>query len=163
MDGYGSLDLLKDLATHPEVHDLLLIGAFRDNEVGPAHPLVHTLDAIRKASTCVHDILIGPLAAADLSDLVADTLRCDGRRPSRSEQLVRQKTLGNPFFAIQFLNALSEEHLLVFDAQRGPLELGPQSHPRTALHRQCGRSHGGQAGPSVRRRARNAQTACLLG
>jgi PAS domain S-box-containing protein len=111
----ATLDLLKELATHPDVHDLLLIGAFRDNEVGPAHPLMHTLDAIRKTSTRVHDISIGPLEAADLVDLVADTLRCGRPAAEPLGTLVHQKTLGNPFFAIQFLNALSEEHLLVFD------------------------------------------------
>jgi PAS domain S-box-containing protein len=112
----ATLDLLKELATHPDVHDLLLIGAFRDNEVGPAHPLLHTLDAIRKTSTRVHDILIGPLEASDLADLVADTLRCGRPAADPLGQLVHQKTLGNPFFAIQFLTALNEEHLLVFDA-----------------------------------------------
>jgi PAS domain S-box-containing protein len=112
----ATLDLLKELATHPDVDDLLLIGAFRDNEVGPAHPLLHTLDAIRKTSTRVHDILIGPLEASDVADLVADTLRCGRPAADPLGQLVHQKTLGNPFFAIQFLNALSEEHLLVFDA-----------------------------------------------
>src|SRR6202041_1345270 len=72
----ATLDLLNELATPPDIHDLLLIGAFRDNEVGPAHPLLHTLDAIRNTRTGVHDILIAPLEVADLTDLVADTLRC---------------------------------------------------------------------------------------
>jgi predicted ATPase len=43
----ASLELLQDLATHAGVHDLLLIGAFRDNEIGPGHPLLNALDAIR--------------------------------------------------------------------------------------------------------------------
>jgi PAS domain S-box-containing protein len=112
----ATLELLKDLATHPDIHDLLLIGAFRDNEVGPAHPLLHTLDAIRDTRTCVHDILIGPLEGADLTDLVADTLRCEPATAQPLGQLVHEKTLGNPFFSIQFLKALTEEYLLVFDA-----------------------------------------------
>jgi PAS domain S-box-containing protein len=112
----ATLDLLKALATHPDIHDLLLIGAFRDNEVGPDHPLLQTLEAIRSTRTCVHDIFIGPLEVADLIDLVADTLRCPAAIAQPLGQLVHEKTLGNPFFFIQFLKALTEEHLLVFDA-----------------------------------------------
>lgn len=114
----ASLDLLQVLATHPDVHDLLLIGAFRDNEVGPGDPLLNALDAIRKASTCVHDIVIAPLAPADLTDFLADALRCEPAAAERLGQLVFDKTLGNPFFSIQFLEALCEEHLLVFDPQK---------------------------------------------
>ena len=35
----ATLDLLEHLVTHPDVRHLLLVGAYRDNEVGPAHPL----------------------------------------------------------------------------------------------------------------------------
>jgi len=113
----ASLELLRDLATHPDVHDLLLIGAFRDNEIGPGHPLLVALDAIRKARPCVHDIVIAPLAPADLADLVADALRCEPAAAEPLGRLLHEKTLGNPFFAIQFLEALCEEHLLTFDPQ----------------------------------------------
>ena len=44
----ATLDLLEDLLIHPDVPHLLLIGAYRDNEVRPAHPLVRRLEAIRR-------------------------------------------------------------------------------------------------------------------
>jgi PAS domain S-box-containing protein len=47
--------------------------------------------------------------------LVADALRCEPAAAQPLGQLVHEKTLGNAFFAIQFLEALYEEHLLVFD------------------------------------------------
>jgi PAS domain S-box-containing protein len=112
----ATLELLRTLATHPEVRDLLVIGALRDNELDSTHPLVATLDAIRKASTRVHDIVIAPLTRADLSEFVSDTLHCGISAAEPFAALVHEKTLGNPFFAIQFLTALCEEHLLVFDA-----------------------------------------------
>jgi PAS domain S-box-containing protein len=112
----ATLELLRVLATHPEVRDLLLIGALRDNELDPAHPLVATLDAIRKTSTRVRDIDITPLTRADLTEFVSDTLRCGISAAEPLANLVHEKTLGNPFFTIQFLTALCEEHLLVFDA-----------------------------------------------
>jgi hypothetical protein len=47
---------------------------------------------------------------------VADTLHCEDAAAEPLARLVHQKTLGNPLFAIQFLTALREEHLLAFDA-----------------------------------------------
>jgi PAS domain S-box-containing protein len=113
----ATLGLLKVLATHPDVRGLLLIGAFRDNEVDSAHPLVDTLKAIRQASTRVHDIVIAPLSRTDLREFVSDTLHCGVSAAQPLAELVHEKTLGNPFFAIHFLTALCEEHLLSFDAR----------------------------------------------
>src|SRR6202020_859375 len=57
----GTLELLEHLVTHSEVRPLLLIGAYRDNEVGPAHPLLRTLEAIRKSGARVGEIVLAPL------------------------------------------------------------------------------------------------------
>ncbi len=113
----ATLYLLLDLIAHPDIHHLLLIGAFRDNEVGAAQPLVRALDAIRKSKTTVREIVLAPLSLADVSRFVADTLRCPVTRAEPLARLVYDKTLGNPFFVIQFLTALREEHLLEFDAR----------------------------------------------
>ena len=112
----ATLGLLKVLATHPDVRDLLLIGAFRDNEVDPAHPLLDTLESIRRTSTRVHEIVLAPLSRADLTELISDTLHCGIAAAEGLAELVHEKTLGNPFFAMHFLSELCEEHLLRFDA-----------------------------------------------
>jgi PAS domain S-box-containing protein len=113
----ATLRLLGDLARHPDVSHLLLIGAFRDNEVGPAHPLVQTLDAVRESGAIVRDIVLTPLSLDDVTEFVADTLHCTKATAAPLARLLHEKTLGNPFFAIQFLTALREEHLLAFDAR----------------------------------------------
>jgi PAS domain S-box-containing protein len=111
----ATLDLLEHLLTHSEVRHLLLVGAYRDNEVGPAHPLVRTLEAIRNAGARVHEIVLAPLGLKDVGRLVADALHCKPNRSRPVAQLVHEKTGGNPFFAIQFFTALAEEGLLAFD------------------------------------------------
>jgi PAS domain S-box-containing protein len=111
----ATLDLLEQLVTHPEVRHLLLIGVFRDNEVGPAHPLLRTLDGIRDAGARVKEIVLTPLGLDDIGQLAADALHCRPERARPLAQLVHEKTSGNPFFAIQFLTALNEEGLLAFD------------------------------------------------
>src|SRR5712664_2144274 len=52
----ATLDLLEPLVTHSEVRQLLLVGAFRDNEVSSSHPLPRALEAIRKAGARVRAI-----------------------------------------------------------------------------------------------------------
>src|SRR5215813_12169114 len=111
----ATLDLLEDLLTQVDVRHLLLIGAYRDNEVDAAHPLMHKLEAIRNAGGRVEQITLAPLAHEHVGQLIADALRCEPGRAAPLTQLVHEKTAGNPFFVIQFLCALAEEHLLAFD------------------------------------------------
>ena len=111
----ATLELLEHLVTHPDLRRLLLIGAYRDNEVGPAHPLMRTLDAIRDAGARVHEIVLSPLRIDDTERLIADALHCSVSSARPLAQLVLEKTGGNPFFAVRFLTALNEDGLLVFD------------------------------------------------
>jgi predicted ATPase/signal transduction histidine kinase/ActR/RegA family two-component response regulator len=112
----GTLDLLEHLVTHPEVRHLLLVGAYRDNEVDPSHPLIRTLEAIRETDARVHEIVLAPLGLGDVGRLVADALHCAPERARTLAELVEEKTGGNPFFAIQFMIALAEEGLLGLDS-----------------------------------------------
>ncbi len=111
----ATLDFLEHLVTHSDVRHLLLVGAYRDNEVSPSHPLPRALEAIRKAGARVQEIVLAPLGLDDVGQLVADSLHCEPGRVRPLAQLVQEKTGGNPFFAIQFFTALAEEGLLAFD------------------------------------------------
>ena len=111
----ATLGLLEHLVTRSGVRHLLLVGAYRDNEISPSHPLLRTLDAIRKAGAFVEKIELAPLAREDLVRLIADTLGCTPDHADPLAGLVHEKTGGNPFFAIQFISALADEGLLRFD------------------------------------------------
>ena len=111
----ATLDLLEDLLTQADVRHLLLIGAYRDNEVDAAHPLMHRLEAIRNQGGMIEGITLAPFAPEQLGQLIADALHCEPEDAVLLTQLVHEKTAGNPFFVIQFLHALAEEHLLSFD------------------------------------------------
>jgi PAS domain S-box-containing protein len=115
----ASLELLEYLVTHFEVRHLLLVGAYRNNEVGAAHPLMRTLEAIRKTGARVEEIVLPSLSLDDLGALVSDALHCAPEHAHSLAQLVHEKTAGNPFFAIQFLTALVEEGLVKRDPDAG--------------------------------------------
>jgi PAS domain S-box-containing protein len=110
----ATLNLLEDLLSRPDVRHLMLIGAYRDNEVDSFHLLKQKLEAIRRAGAAVHEIMLAPLSGEDLGRLLADSLRCEPKHVASLAQLVYEKTAGNPFFAIQFISTLAEEALLTF-------------------------------------------------
>ncbi|MBV8279189.1 MAG: AAA family ATPase, partial [Verrucomicrobia bacterium] len=144
--------LLERLLNDSSLRHLLLIGAYRDNELasfseehrvvfdtGAAlwlghmerirakgfsdnmvvtiqHPLALMLGLLRNTDAMVHEVILNPLSLADVNQLLGDTLRCEFNHAAQLAELVHEKTRGNPFFTIQFLTNLAEEHLLEFDA-----------------------------------------------
>ncbi|MFB2917686.1 AAA family ATPase [Aerosakkonema funiforme] len=115
----ASLKLMQLLMSEKNSHNLLLIGAYRDNEVSDAHPFMLTLDEIRKESAIINQIILAPLDQTSLNRLIADTLSCPPLRAMPLTELVFQKTKGNPFFSNQFLKSLYEEGLIFFDFNSG--------------------------------------------
>ncbi len=111
----ATLDLLAHLVTHPDVKHVLLVGAYRDNEVDASHPFARTLESISHAEGRVHRIELAPLTPDSVTQLVGDALHCDSATAGPLAQLVHEKTGGNPFFTIQFLTTLADEDLLTFD------------------------------------------------
>jgi PAS domain S-box-containing protein len=111
----ATLDLLADLLTHPDLRYLMVIGAYRDNEVDASHPLTARLQAVRNAGAKIEEIRLAPLTQAHIGSLIADALHCTPESIEPLACLVRDRTGGNPFFVIQFLQALAESHLLTFD------------------------------------------------
>jgi predicted ATPase len=115
----ASLGLMQDLVTHPDMRSLLVVGAYRDNEVTPAHPLISALDTARRAGSHVSEIVVGPLSNEHLTAFIADALRCPPREAEQLAALVGEKTAANPFFVIQFLTMLHAQGLIAFDGSAG--------------------------------------------
>jgi len=111
----ASLKLMQLLLSDGDTRCLLLIGAYRDNEVSPAHPLMLTLDEIKETNATVNQITLAPLDQPSLNCLIADTLSCPPERAISLTELVLVKTKGNPFFTNQFLKSLYEDGLISFD------------------------------------------------
>ncbi|WP_394839485.1 AAA family ATPase [Pendulispora rubella] len=112
----ASLHLLEMLVAAGERRNLLVIGAYRNNEVGPAHPLKGFIDGRRAAQLVLEDIALGPLEPADMGALCADVFHRSKDDVEPLVELLRQKTDGNPFFVNQFLRALHADGVLTFDA-----------------------------------------------
>jgi PAS domain S-box-containing protein len=112
----ASLGLIEYILTEELTRYLLLIGAYRDNEVSLTHPLMLKLEVIRSAEVSIQTIHLQPLPFGDLRHLLADTFRSGQTQVDSLSRLVHEKTGGNAFFAIQFLRTLHREHLVRVDA-----------------------------------------------
>ena len=115
----ASLNLIKLLITAPDSQYLYLLGAYRDNEVNDAHPLMLTIDGIKKAEATVHQIILTPLELSHVTDLIADTLNQDAARVKPLAELVLTKTHGNPFFVNEFLKSLHQQKFITFNYDQG--------------------------------------------
>jgi len=122
----ASLKLMQLLMTAVDSRYLFLIGAYRDNEVGIAHPLMLALDEIKKADMIVNQISLAPLALADVTQFIVDTFTCDLDRATPLAELVSAKTGGNPFFMNEFLKSLYLEKLVRFVSPSLPHDLEEQ-------------------------------------
>ncbi|MEK8019559.1 MAG: hypothetical protein VSS75_022015, partial [Candidatus Parabeggiatoa sp.] len=112
----ASLNLLETLMTDTEGHYFLIIGAYRDNEVDAAHPLMIRLKDLKKAQVTVKTISLPNLSYDDVNTLTADAL---GTEPSDALAfMVYEKTQGNSFFTHEFLKSLYQQKLLFFDFQK---------------------------------------------
>ena len=110
----ASLRLIELLLTSSDI-GLLLIGAYRDNEVTAAHPLCLTLKNIQKEEVRIQEIFLKPLELETVNRWLADILAASGETTQNLAELVHRKTGGNPFFIREFLQTLYTENLLDFD------------------------------------------------
>jgi predicted ATPase/signal transduction histidine kinase len=111
----ATLDVMEDLLCQSDLQHLMLIGAFRDNEVDASHQLMGKLDVIRKAGVPVQEIRLTPLTRDDLVQLMANAFHSEPSFIAPLADLVREKTAGNPFFLIQFLHEIVQAGLLHLD------------------------------------------------
>ncbi|MBC1219350.1 ATP-binding protein, partial [Nostoc sp. UCD120] len=113
----ASLKLMQLLIA--DTKHLLLIGAYRDNEVNPVHPLMLTVNEMQKTAATINTITLAPLSQGDVNQLIAATLKCSEDLALPISQIVYQKTFGNPFFDTQFLKSLYQEGLIKFNFIEG--------------------------------------------
>jgi len=114
----ATLKLIELMLLDEQTQFLFLIGAYRDNEVTPTHPLALTLERLRKRGTVLQEIVLAPLTLEPLSQLIAETLHHNTDTIRALAQLVLQKTEGNPFFVNEFLKTLHAEDCLTFNCDR---------------------------------------------
>ena len=112
-----TLKFLEQLTLSKDLHHLLIIGAFRNNEVDSLHPLTRMIQTLEKEETQILKIFLAPLMEFFIERMICDTLHKEVG--SELPLLVYQKTNGNPFFVRQFLKTLYRDKCISFDPSKG--------------------------------------------
>ena len=114
----ASLTLLNTIMLDGEIRHLLIIGAYRDNEVDSNHPFIMAVDKLKKANTVVVEIGLTNLQSGDINHLLQDSFGGTAERYQPLTDLIYQKTQGNAFFTHQFLQTLYEEKFFRFNLEQ---------------------------------------------
>lgn len=115
----ASLRLMQLLMNESHQGYLLLLAAYRDNEVSSTHPLMMALNNIQQTGAYIQTINLTNLSYSKLNQLVAETLVCPEDLAWNLSKLVYQKTQGNPFFTTQFIKAIYQDGLIKFNWDLG--------------------------------------------
>jgi PAS domain S-box-containing protein len=114
----ASLQLIELIMTDSQIEHLLLLGAYRDNEVNPNHPAMLWVNRLKEQNKIVNSIILKPLELEEIAQLLVDTLHSDRETVQALAELVLQKTSGNPFFINEFLKTIYQKNLLTLDRNR---------------------------------------------
>jgi PAS domain S-box-containing protein len=104
----ASLRLLKVIKSDFNQSGLLVIGAYRDNEVNASHPLMEIIGDGEKKGMLLRILKLENLQQQHLEKLLSDTLRSQEGIKGLGENIYK-KTQGNPFFTRRLLSSLHEE------------------------------------------------------
>jgi histidine kinase len=129
----ASLQLLTQLATSDETVSLLVVAAYRDNEIDSAHPFALALRDHEQRGAKISRIALAPLTLAETTELVADTLRLPPDAVGEAAAVIWRKTEGNPFFIRRFIQALHDEGCIAFDPRAHVFTLDIAAMDRAAI------------------------------
>ena len=142
MAGPGNAQAAREAhQAHPNGQHLLLIGAYRDNEVSSHHPLMLTLSTIRKTNAMVREIQLEPLSPGDVNQLLSDALRCELAQGKAAGDAGAREDRGQPFLCRSVSHQPCRGASFGVRGAGGRVAMGSRSHSGQGLHRQRGGSH----------------------
>jgi predicted ATPase len=119
--GSPAFNLLQNIMLDDSIESLLIIGAYRDNEVNESHPLHFMINEINKVKP-IKTIKLCPLEKTSIIQLVADTLHCTNKKALSLADILYKKAEGNPFFTTELLKNLHRERYIDFNYELGQWE-----------------------------------------
>ena len=110
----ASIKLIELMVLDNIIKKFFFIGAYRDHEVDPTHPLIVSLRKQEK-KTDIKEIKLLPLEKETINDFILETLQHKVEQPAKLIDKIFKKTQGNIFFTIQLITSLNDSGLLYKD------------------------------------------------
>lgn len=123
----ATLELLVALFGGDSPKAFMFMGAYRDNEVDSAHPLVLAMSRLESQGVVVDKLTLAPLGLSDLTSLVAGALRCSPADAEEIAQIIELRTAGNPFYCNRYLQSLHDDGHVRFNRTTGRFECDMES------------------------------------
>ncbi|MEH1939790.1 MAG: AAA family ATPase [Nostoc sp.] len=114
----ATLKLIELILSDRATQSLLMIGAYRDNEVTQAHPLLATVEKLKQEEVVINQLTLAPLGLGAVAQLTGETLHTSTESIAPLAELVWRKANGNPYFTNEFLKTLYTEYLIVFNVNQ---------------------------------------------
>lgn len=111
----ASLELFVSIHLDTEVNNLLFIGTYRNNEVDPSHPLIRSIEKVNRNNGSVEIIQLKNLDLSSIKQMIASIVDRPEKEITGLAEGVYEKTLGNPFYTIEFLKHCSDNKLFYYD------------------------------------------------
>jgi predicted ATPase/signal transduction histidine kinase len=115
----ASLNLVTLILSAPATESLLVVQAYRHNEVSSTDPFMLAVKEQGNRGVEVGSIALAPLGSRDIAQFLADALREEPAKAMPLAEIIYGKTGGNPFFIRQFVKAMYTEKLISFDREKG--------------------------------------------
>ncbi|KKM12363.1 hypothetical protein SY88_04255 [Clostridiales bacterium PH28_bin88] len=109
----GSLKILESIFLEHGVRHLLLVGAYREEEVPSGHILRETIQAMEREADRFRTIRLSPLDPCEVEAFITASLYCSGEEARPLAGFVYQKTGGNPLFVRELLQAMYKKELIL--------------------------------------------------
>ncbi|MEV5059323.1 AAA family ATPase [Agrobacterium radiobacter] len=118
----ATLDLINKLTSDAVFRNVLIVVAYRDEDVEKNAMLSGVLEDLSSTRTPSTHIKLEPLQKHELQEMLGKSLSTPPDRIHALAELVGEKTGGNPFFASQFVRQLAAEGSLFFEQSRARWE-----------------------------------------
>jgi len=110
--GHFFLNALSNAGSNSGLRHVLIIGAYRPNEVAGNQGLVQLLRNIENSKGPFTQIKLDPLTQTDFDHFISDAFHRTSHEIGQVSALIYNKTAGNPFFVRQFLSNLAQEQFI---------------------------------------------------
>jgi predicted ATPase/signal transduction histidine kinase len=114
----ATLTMLEQLASDGR-EGLLIVGAYRDNEIDDAHPLTQSLARLGALDVSVVTLALRPLKVGHVASLIEAITGLERQEVQPLAELVHRLTEGNPLWVREYLESLAEDDLITFTAEEG--------------------------------------------
>lgn len=129
----ASLRLLRQLQLGTGKSYLLVIASYRDDEVGPTHPLTFTLEDLGRQGAPLETIAVNRLTRDEVCQLAEDSLLPKVQDLPALAGFLDRRTHGNPFFLREFLLFLNEAGWLAYHPENACWKLSAEGDEEEAI------------------------------